>query len=82
MKSMIGEWIDRRGLKIKFIANELGVSREQVGKWKSGKAYPRVDKLFKLAELLSVKVDDLYSSDNTENKIKNDISDTSDNDNF
>ncbi|WP_416149442.1 helix-turn-helix transcriptional regulator [Salipaludibacillus sp. HK11] len=60
MKSRIGECIDERGLKNKFIAKQLGVSQEQVSKWRNGKAYPRVDKLFKLALLLGVKVDDLY----------------------
>jgi len=66
MKSRIGEWIDKRGLKNKFIAKELGVSQEQVSKWRNNKAYPRLDKAFKLASLLSVKVDDLYSTDTSD----------------
>ncbi|ADU30383.1 helix-turn-helix domain-containing protein [Evansella cellulosilytica] len=72
LKSKIGECIETRGLKIKFVADKLGVSREQVGKWKNGKAFPRIDKLFELALLLGVKVDDLYevidSSDTIENE--------------
>ncbi len=60
MKSKIGYWIDKRGLKSKFVANKMEVSQEQVSKWRNGKSYPRVDKLFKLAKLLGVKVDDLY----------------------
>lgn len=78
MKNRIGEWIEERGLKNKFVAKKLEVSQEQVSKWRNNKAYPRADRLFKLAELLDVKVDDLYSSDNIENKIKTDISDSSD----
>ncbi|MED1603602.1 helix-turn-helix transcriptional regulator [Alkalihalophilus marmarensis] len=60
MKSLVGFWIDKRGLKNKFIAKELEVTQVQVSKWRTGKAYPRLDKAFKLATLLDVKVDDLY----------------------
>lgn len=63
MKSRIGEWIDKRGLKNKFVAHELGVTQEMVSKWRNDKSYPRVDKLFKLAKMLNVKVDDLYQED-------------------
>jgi len=62
MKSHIGFWISKRGLKQKFIAQQMGVSQEMVSKWINNKAYPRADKLFKLAVLLNVKVDDLYES--------------------
>lgn len=68
MKSRIGYWIDQRGFKRTFIASQCGVSREQVSKWVNGKAYPRLDKAFKLAKILNVKVDDLYEEiDNTDN---------------
>ncbi|WP_096435904.1 helix-turn-helix domain-containing protein [Alteribacter populi] len=60
LKSKIAYWIDKRGLRSDFVAGELNVSQAQVSKWKKGKAHPRVEKLFKLARLLNVKVDDLY----------------------
>lgn len=60
MKSLIGELVQERGLKKQFVAEKLEVSREQVSRWVSGKSYPRLDKAFQLAELLAVKVDDLY----------------------
>lgn len=63
MKSRIGEWIDKRGLKNKFVASQLEVTQEMVSKWRNNKSYPRVDKLFKLADLLNVKVDDLYKKE-------------------
>jgi len=66
MKSRIGFWIDERGLKNIFVAKELGVSQEQISKWRNNKALPRLDKAFKLASLLAVKVDDLYSSDTSD----------------
>jgi transcriptional regulator with XRE-family HTH domain len=69
LKSNIGYWIDKRGLQTKFIAKKLEVSETQVSKWKTGKAHPRVDKLFKLANLIGVRVDDLYEEiDNTVEK--------------
>ncbi|NNV07113.1 XRE family transcriptional regulator [Geobacillus sp. MMMUD3] len=63
MKSRIGEWIEKRGYKKKHIAEQLGVSQRQMSKWISGESYPTVPKLFRLAELLGVKTDDLYTKD-------------------
>lgn len=66
MKSKIGELIDSKGLKRKYIADQLGVTREMVSRWVVGKAYPRLDKAFELAKILGVKVDDLYEESNTD----------------
>ncbi|MED4978757.1 helix-turn-helix transcriptional regulator [Geobacillus stearothermophilus] len=63
MKSRIGEWIEKRGYKKKYIAEQLDVSQRQMSKWISGESYPTVPKLFRLAELLGVRVDDLYTKD-------------------
>ncbi|WP_018664633.1 helix-turn-helix transcriptional regulator [Heyndrickxia acidiproducens] len=63
MKSRIGEIIDAAGYKKKYIAKELGVSPTQLSNWISGRSYPTVEKAFKLAKLLNVKVDDLYKED-------------------
>lgn len=60
MKSNIGELIDLKGLKRKWIAEQLGVSAKQVSNWVTGYSFPTVDKAFKLAKLLNVKVDELY----------------------
>lgn len=65
MKSKIGELIDAKGLKRKYIADQLGVTREMVSRWVVGKSYPRLDKAFKLAKILGVKVDDLYEETNS-----------------
>ncbi|WP_144558552.1 helix-turn-helix transcriptional regulator [Shouchella miscanthi] len=62
MKSRIGFWIDERGLQTKYIAKKLGVTTEQVTKWKRGEGHPRIQRAFELAALLNVKVDDLYES--------------------
>jgi putative transcriptional regulator len=61
MQSRIGEWIEKRGYKKKFIAEQLGISQRQMSKWINGESYPTVPKLFRLAEILNCKVDDLYT---------------------
>ncbi|WP_017728468.1 helix-turn-helix domain-containing protein [Halalkalibacterium ligniniphilum] len=71
LRSKIGYWIDERGLQTKFIAKKLEVSETQVSKWKGGNAHPRVDKLFKLAKLLGVKVDELYEEIDSSGTSKN-----------
>lgn len=47
-------------VKQKEIASALGVTTAQVSAWINGKTYPRAVKLYQLAKLLDVKVDDLY----------------------
>lgn len=60
MKSRIGELIDKKGYRKNFVAKELGISPVQLSNWISGRSYPTMEKSFKLAALLDVKVDDLY----------------------
>jgi putative transcriptional regulator len=64
MKSKIGEWIDKRGYKRKFVAEKMGVSQNQLSNWVTGKSFPTVEKLFKLAKVLDCTVDELYGRDN------------------
>lgn len=44
---------------------ELGISANTLSNWSTGKSIPSLDKAFKLADLLGVKVDDLYERDET-----------------
>jgi len=37
-----------------------GITENTLSNWCTGKTYPKVPELFKLAKLLEVKVDDLY----------------------
>jgi len=60
MKSRIGELIEKAGYKKKYIAKELDVSPTQLSNWIAGRSFPPVEKAFKLADLLNVKVDNLY----------------------
>ena len=61
MKCNIGKLIDDRGLKRKWVAEKVGVSDKQISNWVTGRSYPTAEKLFTLADLLGVKVDDLYT---------------------
>ena len=63
MKSNIDYWIDKRGYKKKFIADELGISQVVLSRWINSHSKPSLDNAFKLAEILECKVDDLYERD-------------------
>ncbi|MGE6379974.1 helix-turn-helix transcriptional regulator [Peribacillus muralis] len=63
MKSRIGECIDKTGFKKKYIAVKLEVSPTQLSNWISGRSFPTIEKAFRLAKLLGVKVDDLYEEE-------------------
>lgn len=60
LKSRIAQHIERSGYRKDFIAKKIGVSYRQLAKYITGDSYPTVPKLFKLAELLGCKVDELY----------------------
>jgi transcriptional regulator with XRE-family HTH domain len=60
LEPQIGEIIDKRGYRQNWIADQIGVSAQQLNNWITGKSHPRAEKLFELAKFLGVKVDDLY----------------------
>jgi len=64
MNSRIGELIEEKGYKKKFIAEKLQVTPTQLSNWISGRSYPTMEKAFKLADILECKVDDLYKKEN------------------
>lgn len=63
MKSNIEELIKNAGYKKSFIANYLEISSRQLRKYEKMDSLIPIDKAFKLAKLLGVKVDDLYEED-------------------
>ena len=55
------DYIRDSGLRKDYIANKLGVSVRMLRKYEKGESLPPLDKAFILADMLGVKVDDLYS---------------------
>ena len=59
----------KAGLSQARLGEKLGVSNKAVSKWENGGAKPGVDLIHKLADVLSVSVDDLLEADPGEKKI-------------
>lgn len=53
----------QQGITQERIAERLGVTRQTIGKWESGEAYPEIPKLLEICEAFSVKLDDLLRKD-------------------
>ena len=51
----------KAGLSQEALADALGVTRQAVSKWETGKSSPRSDKLPLLAQILGVEVGQLYT---------------------
>lgn len=53
----------QKGLTQEELANTLFVSRTAISKWESGRGYPNIDSLKRIAQLFSITVDELLSGD-------------------
>ena len=51
---------EQRGLTQEEVAEELGVSRQSVSQWESGKTFPSVKKQIVLSRLYEVPMEQLY----------------------
>jgi transcriptional regulator with XRE-family HTH domain len=60
IKSNIEELIKSMGLQKKYVAEKLDVSVAQLRNYETNHSFIPIDKAFILADLLGVKVDDLY----------------------
>jgi transcriptional regulator with XRE-family HTH domain len=60
IKPLIEGLIKERGLNKSFVADKIGVSVKQLRNYEIGRSYIPMDKAYILADLLGVKVDDLY----------------------
>ena len=52
-----------RGMSQEELAEHLDVSRQAVGKWEQGQAYPEVEKLIDLCTVLNVSMDSLMADE-------------------
>lgn len=64
--SRIGELLRVSKYRREFIIKELEITQNTLSNWVTGKTYPTIDKAYILADLLEVKVDDLYDRTNTD----------------
>jgi putative transcriptional regulator len=58
--SRIGALLRVSKYRREYIIKELEITQNTLSNWVTGKTYPTIDKAYILAELLGVKVDDLY----------------------
>lgn len=65
MKSRIEQLIKERGLQKKFVAGKIGVTVGQLRHYETGHSLIPIDKAYILADLLNVKVDELYEREDT-----------------
>lgn len=63
MRCRINGWIEYRGYKKKWIAQQLGISQNVLSRWIHNKSTPGLEKAFALADLLQCTVDDLYEKE-------------------
>ena len=52
--------MDSKGLKHKWVAEQMGVAPTVLSRWANDRGKPSIERLFKLAHILNCKVDDLY----------------------
>ena len=60
MKARIGEIRKSKGLMQKFVANQVGISQQQLSDFEKNRAFPRIDKAYRIAKVLDCTVNDLY----------------------
>lgn len=60
MKPRIREIRLSKGLMQKYCAEQVGIQQQLWSQYESGTRYPRIDRAYKIAKVLSVKVNELY----------------------
>ena len=64
--NFVCELREQKGLTQADVARELGVTPAAVSKWENGSSKPRVEVLFRLSEILSVKPEELMAGKHLE----------------
>lgn len=62
-ENRIGYWIKERGLKLRYISDQLGVSYQTVSNWCNNRSQPDLKQSAKLARILGVNLNDLIKED-------------------
>ncbi|MGG3383096.1 helix-turn-helix transcriptional regulator [Heyndrickxia faecalis] len=63
LKSRIGQLLRTSKYRREFIQKELDISANTLSNWCTSRTYPTIDKAYKLAKLLDVKLDELYEEE-------------------
>lgn len=61
LQAKLREQITQRGFKQKYLADQLGVSKQTLSAWVTGKINPPLESAFKLSRLLGCTVEDLWN---------------------
>lgn len=70
VKSNLGSILESKGLRLKWVANQIGATQSQLTNWckndENGyaKSTPNILYILRLQKLLSVKVEDMYEENN------------------
>lgn len=62
-KNRIGFWVKERGIKLKYISDQLGVSYQTVSNWINNRSQPDLKQSAQLARILSITVDQLINGE-------------------
>lgn len=66
LESNISKYLKKSKYRREYIQEYMNVSANTLSNWSTGKTEPTVENLFKLADLLEVKVDELYTFEREE----------------
>lgn len=67
--SRIQEYRKKAELSQEEFADKIGVSRQAVSKWERDKAYPDLDRLVCICEILDVQMDELIYGEERKNRV-------------
>lgn len=68
IKSNIGWLIEKSEYNREFFRKRYGKSANTISNWCTGKSHPSIKELWDMADLLNVKVDELYTIKEDENE--------------
>lgn len=60
----IAYWANKRGLKHKYLAKEVGVSTVTFSSWVNNKKQPDLEQSFHLARIFGITINDLVKEEN------------------
>ena len=63
MKCRIREIRQSRGIQQTFIAKQVGISQQLLSRYEQSKAFPRIDRAIKIAEVLDMDVKEVWVDD-------------------